>query len=108
MTKRNPLDGLVIIGQRDKTFTDEYHGRDIQLSTTEAAKVRMAAEKLGLRLTRTPTGRTAQMVILQAAYYALAELAQCKSREGRARWWQAYLSAKRAMGKEINPSEYVH
>jgi len=98
MEKRT-VGGIYVIGDPDRTFSDENGVRDSVLSVTETSTVREAARVLGVRLGHHPTGRTVSLLIKHAMEMALQNAAASRG-ERRRQWWDVYLRAKHAMGKQ--------
>lgn len=85
----------------DHAFADEWQLPDLILQPSEVSAVRYAAHKLGMELTRTPTGRTNQMVLRAALDYAIYMRTRCQRGTRAAREWDsAIIRAKFALGQK--------
>ena len=89
-----------IVKTLDHTFADEWQLPDLILQPSEARRVRRAAERLGLELHHTPTGRTNQMVLRAALDYALYMRAHATTPRLKREWASAVTRAQFALGNK--------
>lgn len=89
-----------VVTTLDHTFADEWQLPDLILSPSEVSTARLAAERLGLNLHYTPTGRTVQMILRAALDLAVYNEAAARTPAEKLQWRAAAIRAKAAMGQQ--------
>lgn len=87
---------MEIIRDPSHTFADEYGVRDLILTPSEANLVRQIADRFGLPIQGTPTGRHVDLLLRHIQAIALQ-----RASEGDRRYWGPAIAARNALGRHL-------